>query len=93
MPSALPNQIRYNDLMTRIWVDFNDRTEDDLVPANVRDSDRDVVVGDRVVAYDGEGNEAPAFVANVVVRQVDLAVEWDEFTRAERAQDQTHNFA
>jgi hypothetical protein len=79
--------------MTRIWVDFNDRTEEDLVPANVRDSDGEVGVGDRVVAYDGEGNEAPASVANVLVRQVDLLVEWDGFTRAEQTQDQTHNLA
>jgi hypothetical protein len=71
--------------MRRFWVDFNDRTDQGYVPASPP-SPVDVFLVDlheRVMAFDGDGNECPALVANIHGDDgwLELAVEWGEFAR------------
>ncbi|CAN5879544.1 hypothetical protein BH20ACT7_BH20ACT7_15540 [soil metagenome] len=62
--------------MTRVWVDFNSLDGEGLYPTLQKFASSPVSIGERVVAFDYDGNEAAARVAAVdggVVRlQVDL---------------------
>jgi hypothetical protein len=66
--------------MTRIWVDFNDRDRKGRVPAMVRDASDDVVFGDEVLAYDGDGNTCQGLVAESDGRYLSLEMKWGTFS-------------
>ena len=64
-------------MTTRIWVDFNSLDDDGLYPTLRKFASSSVSIGDAVIAFDHDGNEADGTVAYIhgdVVRvQLDLA--------------------
>lgn len=75
--------------MTEIWADFNARDEKGLVPSQLSRADGPVQVGERVVAYDFEGNRCAGYVIDVNPERdlVRLAIEWNQFEAAETPLD------
>lgn len=71
------SQRQTDDEMTRIWVDFNGEDEQGLYPTLQQYADDPVGVGQRVVAYDHDGNRADGAVAAVdgavVLLRIDLS--------------------
>lgn len=60
----------------RVAVDFSDRTDDGLL---VSVEGGDLRVGDKVIAYDDRGNEAPSSVVSITDKGVWLSVDWYRF--------------
>jgi len=66
--------------MTRVWIDFNDATDDDGVFATlVKYADAEVWVGSPVTVFDHDGNEADAVVERVSGELLALRVDLSTF--------------
>jgi 3-dehydroquinate synthase class II len=66
--------------MTRVRADFNSVDADGLVRSNRSRADGEIAAGDRVLAYDADGNECEATVADVDVQAGALSLELDVST-------------
>lgn len=77
-------------MTTRIWVDFNSLDAVGLYPTLRKFASLAVDIGDRVVGYDDDGNEAEGIVAaidgDVVRLQLDLGTFSDERQMADNVQ-------